>query len=168
MTENHERIAILPGSYDPMTRGHVALAARAAKLFDRVVIAVMQNSEKQYLFSMAQRLALARVSVSHIPNCKVISDDGMLIDLYRRLGASCVVKGIRNEVDYRYESVQAEWNQAHLPEFETVYLPSDDGLAWISSTEVRKRLASEETVESLLMPEAVCLMHSEAFRALEN
>lgn len=161
---NSERIAILPGSYDPITRGHVALIARAASLFDRVVVAVMQNSEKHYLFSTDQRVRLAEVSVSEIPNCTVISDNGMLIDLYARLGACCVVKGIRNETDYRYESVQAEWNRAHLAGFETVYLPADDGYTEISSTAVRDRLLAGKAAGDLLMPAAAELVLSEDFR----
>lgn len=151
----NERIAILPGSYDPITRGHVALAVRASRLFDKIVIAVMQNREKEYLFSVSERVELARLSVREIENCEVIADDGMLIDLYSRLGASCVVKGVRNETDYRYESVQAEWNHAHLNGFETVYLPAADDLAEISSTAVRDRLLRGESIEELLMPAAI-------------
>ena len=158
-----ERIAILPGSYDPITKGHVALIARAAKLFDRVVVAVMQNREKQYLFSSEQRVRLAEISVSEIPNCTVLADDGMLIDLYKRLGACCVVKGIRNDTDYRYESVQAEWNRAHLSSFETVYLPADDAFVAVSSTEVRNRLNEGRDIRDLLMPEAAELVLSEEF-----
>jgi len=156
-----ERIAILPGSYDPITRGHVALAERASRLFDRVVVAIMQNSEKQYLFSEKQRFRLAEASLAHISNCTVISDDGMLIDLYARLGASCVVKGLRNVTDFTYESVQTEWNRSHLNGFETVYLPSDDAYIWISSTEVRARLRAGEALGALLMPAAENLIRSD-------
>lgn len=164
MKTANERIAILPGSYDPITRGHVIVAERAARLFDRVIVAVMQNPEKQYLFSVEQRLRLAEVSLREIPNCEAIADDGMLIDLYDRLGAVCVVKGLRNETDYRYESVQAEWNRAHLPSFETVYLPSDEDLESVSSTEVRRRLNCGESVSGLLMPAAEELIRTEYLR----
>ena len=156
-----ERIAILPGSYDPITRGHVALAERAAVLFDRIVVAVMHNAEKQYLFSVDQRLRLAEVSLSHLPNCTVLADEGMLIDLYARLNASCVVKGLRNATDYAYESVQAEWNHSHLEGFETVYLPSNDAYTSISSTEVRARLKAGMPLTELLMPEAERLIRND-------
>lgn len=158
-----ERIALLPGSYDPITRGHVAVAERAARLFDKVIVAVMQNSEKHYLFTSEQRLRLVEASISHIPNCEAVSDDGLLIDLYRRLGACCVVKGIRNETDYRYESVQADWNHAHLEGFETVYLPADEGFEEISSTEVRNRIAHADDIRSLLMPAAAELIETSEF-----
>ena len=155
---NGERIAILPGSYDPITKGHVALIARAAKLFDKVVVAVMQNSEKTYFFTEEERRLLAEASVSDIPNCEVISDGGLLIDLYRRLGATCVVKGVRNETDYRYESTQAEWNRAHLEGFETLYMPADGAYAEISSTAVRTLLSSGKGAEELLVPAAAALL----------
>lgn len=164
---HHKRIAILPGSYDPMTCGHVALAARAAKLFDRIVVAVMQNDTKNYTFTTEQRLLLAKASLRDIPNCEVICDSGMLIDLYARLGASCVIKGLRNETDYSYESVQAEWNREHLHGFETIYLPSDRKLISVSSTEVRKRLAEGSDLGDLLMPAAAELLQTEAFRKLK-
>lgn len=153
-----ERIAILPGSYDPFTRGHAALARRAALLFDRIVIAVMQNREKQYLFTTEERVRLAEASVADIPNCDVISDGGLLVDLYAKIGACCVVKGIRNERDYVYESAQADWNRAHLCGFETVYLPADEVFAAISSTEVRRRLDENEDFRDLLTPEAARLL----------
>ena len=157
---NSPRIAILPGSYDPMTKGHVALAVRATKLFDRVVVAVMQNDEKKYRFTVDQRLRLAKESVSEIPNCEVIADAGLLIDLYRRLGACCVVKGLRNETDYRYELVQERWNREHLDGFETVYLPSDEEHLGISSTAVREALCREEDIREMLMPRAADLILS--------
>ena len=166
MEKNAERIAILPGSYDPITKGHVALAERAVRLFDRVIVAVMQNSEKEYLFSSSQRLALARASLEDLPHCEVIFDSGMLIDLYARVGASCVVKGLRNAADYQYESVQAEWNREHLSSFETDYLPSPDALSLVSSTEVRRRLCNGDVVEDLLMPKAYALLKSDEFRRL--
>ena len=151
---SQERIAILPGSYDPFTRGHAALAKRAALLFDRIVVAVMQNREKKYLFTVEERVRIAEASVADIPNAKVISDDGLLVDLYQRIGACCVVKGIRNEYDYAYENKQAEWNRAHLDGFETLYLPAEEGLSAISSTEVRKRLEDNAELCDLLTPEA--------------
>ena len=158
-----ERIAILPGSYDPITRGHVAVAMRAAKLFDRIVVAVMDNPEKQYLFTQEQRVSLAKASLAGVPRCEVIGDRGMLIDLYARLGASCVVKGIRNEEDYRYEKIQTDWNREHLEGFETVYLPSDDDHVSISSTEVRQRLRDGTTLDGLLMPAAKEIIYSDDF-----
>ena len=160
MIENKERIAILPGSYDPITRGHVELIRRASSMFDRVVVAVMKNREKQYLFSEEARVRLAEASVKDIPNASVIFDEGLLVDLYSRLSACCVVKGIRNESDYRYERQQEEWNRAHLSGFQTVYLSAERAYAEISSTEVRQRILDGVDLSDVLMPEAVVLLQA--------
>ena len=158
MNKEGERIAILPGSYDPITIGHVDLARRTSLLFDRVVIAVMQNKEKEYLFSKEMRLALAEASVKNIPNASVLLDEGLLVDLYDRLSACCVVKGIRNETDYEYELKQEEWNRAHLSGFETVYLTADEDLSDVSSTEVRRRILEGLDLSELLAPEAIGIL----------
>ncbi len=158
MSKVKERIAILPGSYDPITVGHVDLIRRASMLFDRVVVAVMQNREKQYLFSKEARVRLAEVSVKDIPNASVLLDEGLLVDLYARLGASCVVKGIRNETDYEYELKQEEWNRAHLDGFQSVYLTAESDLSDVSSTEVRRRISEGLDLSSLLTPEAIAIL----------
>ena len=164
MNEQHkETLAILPGSYDPITRGHVALVERASRLFDRIVVAVMHNEEKNYTYTPEQRLALVRASVEHVDNCTAIIDHGMLIDLYRRLGASCVVKGLRNERDYLYEEKQARWNREHYEGFETLYFAADDDLAAVSSTEVRRRLSEGLDCADLLMPNAEKMILSGEF-----
>lgn len=160
-----DALAILPGSYDPITKGHVALIERAARIFPRVVVAVMHNEQKTTLFNADQRKKLAEVSLAHLENCEVIVDDGLLIDLYRRLGASCVVKGLRNAEDLAYETVQANWNRAHLPGFETLYLPAEEDLRAVSSTEVRRRMDVGEPLSMLLMPEAERLITSGEIRS---
>ena len=160
MSKKKERIAILPGSYDPITRGHVELIRRASELFDRVVVAVMKNREKQYLFSEGARVRLAEASVKDIPNASVIFDDGLLVDLYSRLSACCVVKGIRNESDYRYEREQEEWNRTHLAGFQTVYLSAESAYAEISSTEVRRRILDGGDLMDVLVPEAAALLQT--------
>ena len=158
--QRKETLAILPGSYDPITKGHVALVERASHLFDRVVVAVMHNEAKTYTYTAEQRLALVRASVAHVENCTAIVDHGMLVDLYRRLDASCVVKGLRNERDYLYEEKQAKWNREHCEGFETLYFAADDGLAAISSTEVRRRLSAGLDCADLLMPNAEAMIRS--------
>lgn len=158
--QRKETLAILPGSYDPMTRGHVALVERASRLFDRVVVAVMHNAEKTYTYTAEERLALVLASIGHVSNCTAMIDDGMLVDLYRRLGASCVVKGLRNERDYLYEEKQAQWNRAHCEGFETLYFAADDDLSAVSSTEVRRRIAEGLDCADLLMPAADAMIRS--------
>ena len=141
------RIALIPGSFDPITLGHVNIIERAAKMFDKVVVAVMINdsakyheglSSKQYMFTMEERLEIARLSVSHIENAQVIARTGLLIDLFDELSATAIVKGVRNSADLEYEMIHAKWNKAHNDRAETLFLPADESLTAVSSTDVRR------------------------------
>lgn len=148
-------IAIIPGSFDPMTLGHVDVVERAAKMFDEVVVAVMINPQKNYRFTVAEKTELAALSCAHIPNARVISDEGMLIDLVDKLSACAVVKGIRTIKDFRYEQVMAYWNRAHNPRAETLYLPCDKSFSRISSTLVRKRMEEGKALDGLMSSVAI-------------
>lgn len=142
-------IALIPGSFDPITLGHVDIIERTAEKFDKVIVAVMNNdsskhdktlSSKTYMFSMETRLALVKLSTEHIENVEVISSSRMLIDLFDEIGADVIVKGIRNEADLSYELIHANWNKAHNGRIETLFLPADQGLAEVSSTLVREMI----------------------------
>ena len=148
-------IAIIPGSFDPMTLGHVDVVERASKMFDEVVVAVMINPQKDYRFTVAEKTELAALSCAHIPNARVISDEGMLIDLVDKLNACAIIKGIRTIKDFRYEQTMAYWNRAHNPAAETLYLPCNTSFARISSTLVRKRMEEGKTLEGLVSPVAI-------------
>ena len=159
-------LALLPGSYDPITLGHMDVIRRAAALFDGVVVAVMTNDmtryvadakSKTYMFSMEERTAMATAACAEIPNVRVISSRAMLIDLVDELGAELIVKGIRNEADYAYEQHHALWNRAHNAKAETLYLPADERFDHVSSTLVRERLERGESVDDLV-PCAVAAM----------
>ncbi len=147
------KIALIPGSFDPLTLGHVNIIERAAKMFDKVVVAVMINdsakydsslSSKKYMFSMEERLEIARLSVSHIENAEVIARTGMLIDLVDEINATAIVKGIRNAADLEYEMIHAKWNKAHNDRAETLFLPADESLMSVSSTRVRELIDAKE------------------------
>lgn len=147
-------IAIVPGSFDPMTRGHVNIVERASKLFDKVFVAVMINDSKKYMFSCEQRTEIARLSCAHIPNVTVIFDDGMLADLAKRLDACAIVKGIRDDKDYVYEFEMAQFNFRLNPNVQTVFLPCDEGAREISSTVVRTRLENGQDIADIVSPNA--------------
>ena len=141
------KIALVPGSFDPITLGHVNIIERAARMFDKVYVAVMINdsakydsslSSKKYMFSMEERLEIARLSLSHIENVEVIARTGMLIDLVDEINATAIVKGIRNAADLEYEMIHAKWNKAHNDRAETLFLPADESLMSVSSTRVRE------------------------------
>ncbi len=154
-------VALIPGSFDPITLGHVDIIERAAGKFEKVVVAVMNNdsakhdktlSSKTYLFDMAMRMEFVKLSTEHIENVEVISSSGMLIDLFDEVGADVIVKGVRNGEDLEYEMKHAKWNKEHNGRVETLYLPANERLVSVSSTAVRKMLCEKdfEGLESVL------------------
>ncbi len=153
-----KKLAILPGSYDPMTLGHLAIVEKAERMYEHLVVAVMVNPEKQTLFTPEERVEIAGRTLENHKTVEVLFDGGLLIDLYKKLGADAVVKGYRNDTDFAYEQKMAEWNKAHLPEFETVLLRADDVDKNISSTEVRRRLENGESLAGLVAESALPLV----------
>ena len=148
-------LAIVPGSFDPMTMGHLALVRKVAEKYDEVVVAVMINASKSYYFDLDTRVKIAKRTVADLPNVRVISDRGMLIDLFDRLGATTVCKGWRNRSDYAYEVKMADWNRSHNPRFHTELYQSEGKYATLSSTEVRELLEEGSSPEGLVHPDAL-------------
>ena len=138
---NCKRIAIVPGSFDPITNGHLDILRRAASEYEVVYLAVMINASKQYLFSIEQRTEIAKAATSDIKNVKVISSEGMLWSLAKELDADAIVKGYRNQTDYAYELEMAKFNEEHYPLAKTVLLKADPKLEALSSTALREKLA---------------------------
>ena len=149
------KIAVVPGSFDPMTTGHINIIERAATLFDKVFVAVMINNKKEYMFSPEERTEIARLSTEHIENVEVIFDDGMLADLADRLDACAIVKGIRDEKDYQYEFEMAQFNAERNPRAQTVFLPCDEGAREISSTAVRTKLCDGIDISDIVSQKAM-------------
>ena len=154
------RIAVIPGSFDPMTTGHINIVERAAELFDKVYVAVMINDTKSYMFTREQRTTIAKLSVAHLSNVEVIFDDGMLWELALRLDACAIVKGIRDYKDYQYEFEMAQYNYKKNPSAQTVFLPCDEGAREISSTAVRERLSRGEDISDVISKNALEYIYS--------
>ena len=154
------KIAVIPGSYDPMTTGHINIIERAAELFDKVFVAVMINETKNYMFTREQRTEIAKLSLAHLSNVEVIFDDGMLWELALRLDACAIVKGIRDYKDYQYEFEMAQYNYKKNPNAQTVFLPCDEGAREISSTAVRERLSRGEDISDIVYPSAIKYIYS--------
>ena len=155
--------ALIPGSFDPVTLGHLDVIRRASAMFDEVVVAVMTNDmraydakavSKTYLFSMEERQRLVALGCQDLTNVWVVSSTARLIDLFDAVDASVIVKGVRNEVDYLYEQKHALWNRGHNPRAETVYLPADERYDDISSTRVRAAIERGAALDDLV-PAAV-------------
>lgn len=149
------RTVILPGSFDPITVGHLDLAARAAALFDRVILCVMVNGEKHALFTMDQRLEMARAALSGIPNAQAAVCDGLLADFAREQGASALIKGARGEADFGWEFQLAQINRDLNPGLDTVILPARPEHLHISSTMVREMIRCHQKLEAYVPAGAV-------------
>jgi pantetheine-phosphate adenylyltransferase len=129
---------IYPGTFDPVTNGHVDLTERAARMFDRVVVAIAYSEKKTPLFSLEERVELCEQSLGHLDNVEVTGFSNLLIDFARSQGSSCVLRGLRAVADFEYEFQLANMNRAMYPEFESVFLTPSEHLSYISSTLVRE------------------------------
>jgi pantetheine-phosphate adenylyltransferase len=147
-------LAVCPGSFDPVTSGHVDVVRRAAALFDEVVVAVLGNPAKRGLFPLDERVELIRGAVDGIDGVRVESvDGGLLVDYCRSVGASAIVKGVRSGNDVAYELPMALMNR-HLTGVETVFLPGDPRFEHVSSSLVKEVAAHGGDVTGLV-PDAV-------------
>lgn len=159
MSEKAKRqtYAILPGSYDPITVGHLDIIRRASKLFDRVYVAVMINAKKNYTFDIYTRYKMAQEACANIENATVVSDTGYLVKLAERLGCQVIVKGIRSLTDFEYESEMAKINHSMSPDIETIFLPCKEDYSEISSTAVKQAIANGEREKAeKMLPAPVC------------
>ena len=158
MNKDVETIAIVPGSFDPITYGHIELVKQALQKYDRVYLAVMINSKKEYLFTLEERTAIAQAALADLERVTVISSEGMLWQLAEELHATGIVKGYRNERDLAYEQEMAAFNLAHNPHAPTELLPAPAALSELSSTVVRERIHRGFSLAGYLPPNAEALI----------
>lgn len=130
--------AVYPGSFDPMTNGHVDIIERAAKIVDELIVGVLNNSAKNSLFSLDERVSMIKEETAHIPNVVVDSFDGLLVDYMREKDAQIIIRGLRAISDYEYEIQIAQTNHKVNPEVETVFLTSSLRYSYLSSTIVKE------------------------------
>ena len=132
------RIAVYPGTFNPITNGHTDLVERAAGLFDKIIVAVGTNTQKDKGLAASRRVALATEVLKEIDNVEVVSFDGLLTDFVRAKGANIILRGLRTVADFEYEFQLVGMNRALNPEIETVFLAPAEHLSYISSTLVRE------------------------------
>lgn len=132
------RTAIYPGSFDPMTNGHLDLVQRASKLFDRVVVGVARNESKQPLFSLEERLSLVRQSIMGLPNVEADAFDCLLVDYAKRRSAQVVVRGLRAVSDFEFELQMALMNRSLNESFETIFMMPTLTYTFLSSRMVKE------------------------------
>lgn len=147
-------VAIYPGSFDPMTRGHVSIIRSGLVAFERIVVAVLRNPRKDALFTIEERVDMIREELKDTPGIEVDSFDGLLVDYCRRKNARVVLRGLRAVADFEYELQMANMNRHLSPDVETMFLMANDAYFYVSSNLVKEaaRLGGDVT---RLVPDTV-------------
>jgi pantetheine-phosphate adenylyltransferase len=146
--------AIYPGTFDPLTNGHLDLVARGSKIFDHLVVAILKNSEKAPLFSVPERVEMITEAVAPYCNVSVATFDGLLVDFVLQQQAQAILRGIRAISDYEYELQMALMNRRLAPQAETVFLMADEKYSYVSSRLIKNVFELGGSVEGLV-PETV-------------
>lgn len=152
------RRAIYPGSFDPITNGHLDVLQRAAGLFDELIVAVAQDNAKQSLFSLEERVALLTDATDHIPNLRVLPFRGLLVDFARQQGAIALVRGLRAVSDFEFEFQLALMNRKLEPNLETLFLMPREELTYISSRLVKEIARLGGNVNQFVPPHVVAAL----------
>ncbi len=150
---------LLPGSYDPCTKGHLAVIEKAAALYERVIVGIFINPDKRGLFTHSERLSFLSLATAHLPNVSVDFSDGFVADYAKEKGISLIVKGIRNETDRAYEEEMAAYNERRGG-VKTLLLQADGALCDLSSTRVREALERNEDIGDLVPKAALAAILS--------
>ncbi len=148
------RSALVPGSFDPITKGHVNIIKRAAAMFDKIYVTAFINAAKTPRFDISDRLEMMRAACAHLDNVVCDTDSGMLADYCKDKGICTVVKGARNSADYEYEVKMAQFNRERNPDLDTVILPAEKGYEDISSTALYELIKSGGDYKRFLPDEA--------------
>lgn len=161
------KIALFPGSFDPFTNGHLDTVERTSKLFDQVVIAVATNTSKNALFSLEEKMTFIKKSVEHIENVRVTEHSGGLtVELAKKIGAVTLVRGLRNNADFEYESTIATMNKIQHKDIETVFLMSNEKYRFLSSSLIKEVAMFGGDVSSLV-PDGVNKAIKEKYAKIE-
>ncbi len=159
------RIAVFPGSFDPLTNGHADVIARSARLFDRLIVAVLVNASKQPLFSADERVAMIRAVVAGLPQVEVDTFDGLLAEYARRRGATVVVRGLRAATEFAEEWQMALINRHLHAGLETLFMPASAEVAHISSRLVKEIASLGGPIDGLVPPAVAAHLAGRRLRA---
>jgi|TARA_B110000438_G_scaffold147102_1_gene141676 pantetheine-phosphate adenylyltransferase len=143
---------VYPGTFDPITNGHVDLIERASKLFDKIVIGIASNQKKSPLFTVDERIHLATVAVAHLDNVEIIGFDYLLVNFVKDCNAEAVMRGLRAVSDFEYEFQLANMNRALSPELESIFLTPSEKFSYISSSLIREISALKGDASKFVPP----------------
>ena len=146
-------VAVYPGSFDPVTLGHLDIIERSAKIMDKVIVGVLKNNSKTPLFSVEERVNMLKDVTSHFPNVEVQSFAGLLIDFVRSNDANVIVRGLRAITDFEYELQLAQMNRVIAPEIDTLFLTTNLKYAYLSSSMAKEVAMYGGDISSFLSPE---------------
>lgn len=152
MSKLDHRVAIYPGTFDPVTRGHEDLVRRAASLFDRLILAIAESPAKRPQFDLAERVTMAREVLGDVPNVEIVGFNTLLMDFVHARGAKVIVRGLRAVSDFEYEFQMAGMNRSLYPEVETVFLTPGEQYMFISATMVREIARLGGDVDKFVQP----------------
>lgn len=155
--------AIYPGTFDPLTNGHLDLIARGAKIFDHLVVAILNNSEKQPLFPVQERVEMITEATREFGNISVSTFDGLLVEFARQQQAQALLRGIRAISDYEYEFQMALMNRRLAPQLETVFMMPAEKYSYVSSRLIREVFRLGGSVEGLVPPIVIERLQSRVF-----
>lgn len=161
------KTVVYPGSFDPCTNGHLDIITRSAKLFDRVIVAVLVNSTKSPIFSVEERVELLKTVTADFPNVEICSFSGLLVDFMEEVGATTIIKGLRAVSDFEYEFQLALTNRTLSPDIETLFIPTSKEYMFLSSSVV-KEIAKYGGTLTGLVPETIIQVINKRFGNCQN
>ena len=148
------RIAVFPGSFDPITLGHYEVIKRASTFFDKIVVAIGTNANKKYMFTLEQRLDWIKKTFHDFPNIEADVYEGLTVDFCKKINSKFILRGLRNPADFEFEKAIAQTNRKLMPEIDTVFLLTSSGYSNISSSIVRDVMRNGGDY-SLFVPDAI-------------